>query len=199
MKTEVLPFVVHRAAPDLLLQVCELRATAYGRRDPMAYNRLKEPDEFDLSGRCPSLVAVQDQRVIGTVRLQTSPLAIETCVELPELYKDRPKLEMTRLAIAAGSDKRVRLALMKACYLYAVLTQSEWMVIGARSNTLIAIYEALGFTKVFDHQVPLSYAGNARHTVLSFNVTQAPFKWKAEKHPLLEFMTGTYHPSIDLK
>jgi hypothetical protein len=128
------------------------------------------------------------------------PLQLEGSVILPRWLADEPRAELTRLAVMPGADPQTRLILMKAAYLYCLASQVRWMVIGARSNALIRIYQGLGFTDVLgpDDRVPLAHAGNLPHRILAFDVTAAERTWLASGHGLYPFMIETFHPDLNL-
>jgi hypothetical protein len=46
--------------------------------------------------------------------------------------------------------------------------------------------------------VPLTYAGNMPHYVLSFDIIAAERKWFELNHPLFNFMFDTVHADIQL-
>ncbi|HEX6703908.1 MAG TPA: hypothetical protein VF169_04040 [Albitalea sp.] len=189
-----------------LRAACAVRAASYGHHLPSLRTPFSEPDELDWSADTSVFVAVDkvSGQAVGTVRLSTNartPLQIERSTALPEPLPDHMLAEITRLAVLPGhDDPRVKLALMKATYLYCMARQVHWMVIGARSDGLIRQYRRLGFTDLLPDgtMVPLAHAGNLPHRVLGFDVTAAERNWHAAQHPFYEFMVRTYHPDIEL-
>ena len=104
-------------------------------------------------------------------------------------------------AVALNTAKsRVRLALMKASWLYCVASFQRWIVIGARSEALIRGYRRLGFADVFGagEMKPLAHAGNLPHRVLAFDAAGAERSWHAAQHPLYDFMVRTRHPDLQV-
>lgn len=188
-----------------LREACAVRANAYGHHLPQMHDSLARPDVLD-GQRCTAIVLCRDKATgsaIGTARIQRNalaPLCLESSVVLPQWLADQPRAEITRLAVLPGADRQTRLALMKAGYLYCLASQVRWMVIGARSDALIRIYQSLGFRDVLapDERVPLAHAGNIPHRILAFDVTAAERTWMASGHDLYPFMIETYHPDLQL-
>lgn len=206
MTTSHLTFSVSLAATAADLQdVCGVRACAYGHHLPAMQETLAVPDALD-GRRGTAILVCRDKATgaaTGTARIQRNvamPLQLEGSVILPRWLADEPRAELTRLAVMPGADPQTRLILMKAAYLYCLASQVRWMVIGARSNALIRIYQGLGFTDVLgpDDRVPLAHAGNLPHRILAFDVTAAERTWLASGHGLYPFMIETFHPDLNL-
>jgi hypothetical protein len=164
-----------------------------------------EPDLLDADENTIVVLCVDklSGEAIGTARFQTNaggPLLIEHSMSVPDAMRSDTRAEVTRLSAVAGADPLVKLALMKASYLFCMATQVRWMVIGARSDALVRQYRRLGFADVFDdgRLVPLLHAGRMDHRVLAFNVTTAESRWRTDHHPLYDFMIDTAHPDIQL-
>ena len=206
MPTAALSFDVRLARhPGDLHDACRLRAQAYGHHLPEMTQPLARPDGLD--GQPGTAIALcRDKasgRAVGTARIQRNlhaPLLLESSVILPRRLAERPRAEITRLAVAPGADGQVRLALMKAAYLYCLASQVRWLVIGARSDALIRIYRRLGFEDVLgpDDRVPLAHAGGLPHRILAFDVVAAERTWLAAGHGLYPFMIETWHPDLQL-
>ncbi len=207
MSMQLLRFSLRVARSEADLRAaCQVRAASYGHHLPHLRNAFAEPDELDWAPDTTVFLAVDKDsgRPVGTARLATNarqPLQIEQSTVLPEPLSDRMLAEVTRLSVAPGhDDPRVKLALMKATYLYCIARQVHWMVIGARSDGLIRQYRRLGFTDLLPDgaMVPLAHAGNLPHRLLAFDVTAAERNWHAAKHPFYDFMVRAYHPDIEL-
>jgi ribosomal protein S18 acetylase RimI-like enzyme len=207
MSVQRLRFTLRVARSEAELRAaCRVRSASYGHHLPNLRNPFSEPDELDWSADTAVFVACDKDTgaAVGTVRLATNgrqPLQIEHSTVLPEPLSDHVLAEVTRLAVLPGhDDPRVKLALMKATYLYCMARQVQWMVIGARSEGLIRQYRRLGFTDLLADgtMVPLAHAGNLPHRILGFDVTSAERNWHAAQHPFYEFMVRTYHPDIEL-
>jgi hypothetical protein len=196
---------VVRSAADLRA-ACEVRARSYGHHLPQLRHALAEPDELDWHPDTAVLLARDKttHEAVGTARLSTNArgrLQIERSVPLPALLGPHLLAEVTRLSVLPGhDDPRVKLALMKGTYLYAMAHQVQWMVIGARSDALVRQYRRLGFTDLLGdgRSVALAHAGDLQHHVLGFEVTAAERNWHAAQHPLYDFMVRTHHPDIQL-
>ncbi len=206
MTTATLGFTVRIARPGAeLREACAVRALAYGHHVPGLAEALAEPDAVDALPGTVVLVCRDKAsgELVGTARIQRNhprPLQIESSVILPHHLADKPRAEITRLAIRPGADPLVRPMLVKACYLYAVASQVRWLVIGARSPALIRIYRGLGFADLLGagQQVPLAHAGGLPHSVLAFDVVAAERQWHAAQHGLYGFMVETWHPDLQL-
>ena len=206
MHTQTLGFAVRIARTRNELQAaCRVRALSYGRHLPHLHATLMEPDLLDADEHTVVVLCVDklSGEAVGTARFQTNaggPLLIEHSMNVPDTMRNDTRAEVTRLSAVAGADPLVKLALMKASYLFCMATQVRWMVIGARSDALVRQYRRLGFADVFEdgHLVPLLHAGRLDHRVLAFNVTTAESRWRADQHPLYDFMIETAHPDIQL-
>jgi hypothetical protein len=191
--------------PADLRDACAVRAAAYDHHLPGMGERLGAPDALDLAEATAIVLArcKRSGRGIGTARIQSGAfdtLLIERSVTLPAWLARQPRVEITRLAVTAGADARVRLALMKASWLYCVASCQRWIVIGARNDALIRGYRRLGFVDVFeaDRRVPLAHAGDLPHRILAFDAANAECSWQASGHPLYDFMVHTVHPDLEL-
>ncbi|GIX25391.1 MULTISPECIES: hypothetical protein [Caldimonas] len=207
MPTAQLSFTVRIARTLQDLQAaCWVRAQSYGHHLPELRTAFAHPDALDHSPATAVLVCTDKASgaPVGTARVQINshgPLLIEGSVEVPRAMRDDARAEITRLAVLPGhTDPLVKLALMKASYLYCLANQVRWMVIGARSPALVRQYRRLGFTSLYDDDrtVPLAHAGHLEHWVLAFDVRAAEREWHARHHPLYTFMVGTTHPDIRL-
>lgn len=188
-----------------LVDACSVRAGSYGHHMDSMRAVLARPDEVDLLSGTTNFICRDKAsgEAVGTARVQLSshgPLLIDRCIDLPRDMQDQSRAEITRLSALPGADPLVKLALMKACYLYCLANQVRWMVVGARNDALIRQYRRLGLTDVYPQAEPvaLSYAGGLPHRILKFDVTAAERNWFAVSHPLYPFMVGTVHPDIRL-
>lgn len=189
--------------PADLAEACRVRSAAYGRHLPSMAQPLERPDALDAQTGTAVLLCRDKAsgQAVGTLRIQRSqhaPLLLEQSLILPHRLAERPRAEITRLAVLPGADAQVRLALMKACYLYGLASQVRHLVIGARSEPLIRIYRRLGFEDVLGHMVPLAHAGGLPHRILALDIVAAERTWLAAGHGLYPFMIDTWHPDIQL-
>jgi hypothetical protein len=207
MPTATLSFTVRIAhTMEDLLAACQVRSASYGHHVPELRTAFAQPDELDLSPATAVFVCTHKQsgQAIGTARVQVNslgPLLIESSVQVPDSMRDDARAEITRLAVVPGrTDPLIKLALMKASYLYCMANQVRWMVIGARSPALMRQYRRLGFDTLHEDglPVPLAHAGHIDHWVLAFDVRAAERHWHEANHPLYTFMVGTVHPDIRL-
>ncbi|MCW5662699.1 MAG: hypothetical protein KIT35_02590 [Piscinibacter sp.] len=206
MPTSMLPFTLRVARhPADLADACRVRSQAYGRHLPAMAQPLERPDALDTQPGTALLIARDKASgaAVGTLRIQRNqhaPLLLEHSLILPHRLAERPRAEITRLAVLPGADPQVRLALMKACYLYGLASQVRHLVIGARSEPLIRIYRRLGFEDVLGEntRVPLAHAGGLPHRILALDIVAAERTWLGAGHGLYPFMVETWHPDIQL-
>ena len=206
MHTQSLSFEVRFARTRQDLQAaCRVRAQSYGHHLPHLRNMLLEPDLLDADEHTFVVLCVDKASgsAVGTARFQTNgggPLLIEHSVRVPDAMRSDTRAEVTRLSAVAGADPLVKLAMMKASYLFCLATQVRWMVICARSEAFVRQYRRLGFADIHEdgRLVPMLHVGRMPHHVLTFNVTGAESRWRQEGHALYDFMIDTAHPDIQL-
>ena len=188
-----------------LREACAVRAAAYGHHDPELGPKFGEVESLDCA-EGTAVILCRDKASgegIGTMRIQVSgfgPLQLESNLTLPPWLANKPRAQISRLAVTAGADPLVKLSLMKASYQYCLATQVRWMVIGARSPALIRNYRNLGFKEVFDGGawMPLASAGNIAHMILAFDVVGARAAWQATRNRLYGFMEETQHHDLQV-
>ena len=206
MHRQTLTFVLRIVRTrEELLAACRVRAKSYGHHMPHLREQLLEPDPLDeVQGTINVLCLDKVSGVpIGTARFQTGeagPLLIEASAELPTHMQGDTRAEITRLSAVPGSDKLVKVCLMKASYLFCVASQVRWMVIGARSEALERQYKRIGFHNLLEEgrTVPLVHAGGLEHRVMAFNVSTTERTWRDSGHPLYDFFFDTFHPDIQM-
>ena len=206
METGVLGFSVRIAmTDDDFHQARAVRAAAYGHHDPQIGSRFGAADPMDRAEGTVVLLCRDKQTGagIGTARIQVSgfgPLLLENSLTLPDWLANKPRAQISRLAVLAGAESVVKLSLMKASYQYCLATQVRWMVIGARNAALIRNYRNLGFKDVFEPGawVPLASGGGLPHQILAFDVVGARAAWQATRNRLYGFMTETTHADLQV-
>lgn len=206
VSTASLSFTLRIArSPADLADACRVRSAAYGRHLPAMAQPLERPDALDAQPGTAVLVCRDKASglAVGTLRIQRNqhgPLLLEHSLILPHRLAERPRAEITRLAVLPGADAQVRLALMKACYLHGLASQVRHLVIGARSEPLIRIYRRLGFEDALGAgtMVPLAHAGGLPHRILALDIVAAERTWLNAGHGLYPFMIDTWHPDIQL-
>ncbi len=184
---------------------CAVRAAAYGHHDPEIGAEFARIEPLDRAEGTAVLLC-RDRMTgacLGTVRIQVSgfgPLTLENSIRLPEWLANKPRAQISRLAVLPGESSLVKLCLMKASYQYCLATQVRWMVIGARNNALIRSYRSLGFRDIFGSGawVPLASAGGLPHQILAFDVVGARAAWQATKNRLYGFMTQVDHADLQV-
>lgn len=199
-----LPLTVRPAVNAIdLRRAAALRHEAYARHVPTFADGLREPDLADADPATLVLLAESkaDGRTVGTLRIQHNRwqrLPLEASVALPAWLQHRRLAEATRLGVQASALGAVaRDALFKACYLYALQTGIDWLVVVARSP-LDKLYQGLLFRDVFDdgRLAPMRHVGNLPHRVMALHVPEARARWAAHRHPLLGFMVEREHADI---
>jgi len=200
-----LSFTVREAETEEdLAKVCQLRAACYGRHAPALREHMAHPDAIDRSP-WTSVFLCEDKSsgtLVGSMRVvdntRGTKLEIEEFLEVPEWIRGDARGEMTRLAVAPGSDVLVKPALWKAGYLRCIQARVRWLVIGARKPGLIRQYEYLGAKDMYGDQrlVPLGHGWSLPHRVFVFDILSAADEWYEGRHRLLRFMVETEHPDI---
>ena len=206
METGVLGFSLRIAmTDDDFRESRAVRAAAYGHHDPGIGSRFGGEDPMDRAEGTVVLLCRDKQTGagIGSARIQVSgfgPLLLENSLTLPGWLANKPRAQISRLAVLAGAEPVVKLSLMKASYQYCLATQVRWMVIGARNAALIRNYRSLGFKDVFDAGawVPLASGGGLPHQILAFDVVGAREAWQATRNRLYGFMTETHHADLQV-
>lgn len=201
---EYIPFTVRQASrPGDLKRAIDLRHLAYARHMPEFAQALKAPEQDDLADGVVVLIAESklDGSVIGTLRIQTNlqaPLNMEQSLVLPVWLAGKTSAEVRRLAVAPGSSGRlVKMALLKAVYLYCVQQDLDWILVAARSP-LDRMYEQLTLEDVLDGKtfIPLPRENNVAHRVLGARISELPSRFAAVRHPLHDFFFVKRHPDI---
>ncbi|MGZ5914513.1 MAG: hypothetical protein ACXWJU_04190 [Hyphomicrobium sp.] len=208
MATEMFSFTLRPVETyGELLRCCKVRSEAYGRLDPAFRDPMAAPDEID---HLPwtMIFLCEDKatgRVVGTMRVQTTTrgstqLAIEKYVVPPPQIAAHGRGEITRLASVQGADPFVRVALWKAGYLYCMANQVRWLLMAVRRASLLREYLRMGANDIHeDHRsIPLPYAGNLPHRILSLDLGACEQTWREMNHPLQPFMFTTVHPDLSI-
>jgi len=203
---ESLPFTVRRVeTEDDLLKAVRVRHAAYARHVPEFASTLALPEAADYDADTMVLLAESklDGSPLGSTRIRTNlfrPLGVEDSVTLPSWLQGRRLVEATRLGIDEGRVGRlVKMALIKACFMYCEENAVEWSVATGR-HPVDRQYEQLMFVDVFADKapVPLRHVGNIPHRVMAFEIATFEERWAKARHPLLDFFFYTDHPDIDI-
>lgn len=207
MTQERLPFTVRVVQSDAdLAKAVQIRCAAYARHVPELAKTLRTPEAADHDSDAIVLLAESrlDGAPLGTARIQTNghhPLSVEQSVELPDWLQGRYLAEVTRLGVDEGKVGRlVKLALVKASFMYCELKGIEWAIAAGRSP-IDRQYQQLLFQDVFPEQgfIPMQHAGNLPHRVMAFEIESGPKRWEAANHPLLKFFRYTRHVDISVE
>lgn len=206
IKTERLPFTVRKVHTEAdLRKAVKVRQAAYARHVPDFARQLAVPESEDYADDGIVLLAESklDGSVLGSTRIRTNlhrPLEMEDSLVLPSWLQGQRLVEATRLGVDEGRVGRmVKMALIKACFMYCRQHDIEWSVATARAG-VDRQYEQLMFVDVFPDQppIPLHHVGNLPHRVLAFEIETFEERWTAARHPLLNFFFYTNHPDIDI-
>lgn len=206
MATERLPFTIRRVeTADSLRKAVQIRHAAYARHVPEFARHLAVPEAADYADDGIVLLAESklDGTALGSVRIRTNlqrPLDMEESIVLPPWLQGQKLVEATRLGVDDGRIGRmVKLALIKACFMYCKEHDIAWSVATARAG-VDRQYEQLLFVDVFPNEppIPLRHVGNLPHRVLAFEIDTFEARWTAARHPLLKFFFYTHHPDIDI-
>lgn len=204
--TDILPFTIRIVRTEEQLQkVCELRSVAYGHHLPALKEHFSKPDPLDREPGTVILLAEDKatRQAVGTARLQPNAgraLMLEHSVALPEHLRHQPLVEITRFSVRPGYNQhRVRMSLVKACYLFSLAMQIRGIVITAR-RSLVRQYQVLGFADVFEDQreVPCAHVGGLNHRVLMLDARCVERNWHAMNHPFYDFLFEMRHPDIEI-
>jgi hypothetical protein len=203
--SEQLPFRVRLVgdAQDLAKAV-EIRSSAYSRHLPPVGEALRQPEGDDYRPDVLILVAERkiDRQILGSMRLQPNfdaPLRIEGEVKLPEKFDGRRLIEAMRLGVENGTSGRmVMVALVKAAFEICHACAFDFALVAGR-RSVAAIYRSMLFDDVLEGRtIPLSYADNVQHSVLSMPIADADRRWRESNHALYDFMARTEHRDIQI-
>lgn len=203
---ERLPFTIRPVqSEEDMRKAVRVRHAAYARHVPEFARSLKQPEAADYASDTIVLLAESklDGSALGSTRIRTNlqrPLDMEESVVLPAWLQGRRLVEATRLGVDEGREGRlVKMALIKACFMYCQQNAIEWSVATAR----LAVdrqYEQLTFVDVFPDigPVPLRHVGNLPHRVMAFEIDTFEARWRKARHPLLNFFFNLHHPDIGI-
>ncbi|MET0983288.1 MAG: hypothetical protein ABWY02_14390 [Telluria sp.] len=203
---ERLPFTIRRVeTEDDLLKAVRIRHAAYARHVPDFARSLALPEAADYESDTIVLLAESklDGTPLGSTRIRTNlfrPLDVEEELELPDWLQGRRSVEATRLGVDEGRTGRVvKMALIKACYMYCQQNDIEWSIATGRP-TVARQYEQMLFVDVFPDEgpIPLPHVGNLPHRIMAFEIASFEARWAAARHPLYKFFFDTRHPDIDV-
>lgn len=201
-KVELWPFIVKIVSTEQeLAKAVKLRHDAYARHAPEMAAKLAEPEESDRRDIVLLAESKFDGTALGTMRIYTNldtPLPIESVIEMPFEMRGKRLAGASRLAIKGnGGSRLVRDALLKSFVLICEQMQIDFAVISARVP-VDRMYEKLDFKDIRaqDELIPLPYAANLPHRVLTSEFKTFYSRWTNMSHPLCDFFWNTSHPDI---
>jgi hypothetical protein len=206
IKIERLPFTVRKVESEAeLRKAIKVRQAAYARHVPEFARTLAVPEEADYADDSIVLLAESklDGTALGSTRIRTNlqrPLDMEESLVLPAWLQGQRLVEATRLGVDEGRVGRmVKMALIKACFMYCRQNDIDWSVATARAG-VDRQYEQLLFRDVFPGEpaIELAHVGNLPHRVMAFEIETFEERWSEARHPLLNFFFYTQHPDIDI-
>ena len=207
IKEERLPFSVRVVRNDGdLAKAVSIRHAAYARHMPDFAEKLRYPEPMDEEPGVFVLLAESrlDGSALGTLRIQSNaykPLTVEQSVTLPRWLRDRPLIEGSRLGIVGGTIGRlVKVVLIKATLQYCENEGIDWAIVAARSP-IDRQYAQLMFEDLFPKQgfIPMRHGNNIPHRVMGFEIETGHQRLVEAQHPMLNFMSYTRHPDIDVR
>jgi hypothetical protein len=189
-----------------LASAVRIRHAAYSRHVPELGQKLRSPETMDYDPDVAVLLAESklDGSPLGTARIQTNahrPLLVEQSIALPAHLQGKRLAEVTRLGVENGRmGSVIKMALIKACFMYCSRHDIEWAVVAGRSP-LDRQYQRLLFEDLFPNQdlIPLRHAGDLPHRVMAFEIATGHARWSAANHPMLGFFSYTNHPDISIE
>jgi hypothetical protein len=203
-KVELWPFTVKIVStPEQLAKAVKLRHDAYAKHVPDVAAKLLNAEEADEHDIVLLVESKFDGSALGTMRFRTNdttPLAVESVVDMPEAMKGCRLAEATRLAISGnGTSRMVRDALLKAFYTYCLQMNVDYMVITAR-RPLDRMYVSVEFSDIGTEGqfIPIPYVGDLPHRVLINHVPTIQTRCEAIDHPLSGFFWHTTHPDLHI-
>lgn len=206
MRIERLPFTIRRVQSDAdMAKAVQVRHAAYARHVPEFAATLMLPEAADYADDTMVLLAESklDGSALGSIRIRSNvarPLDLEASVELPEHLQGRRMVEACRLGVGEGREGRlVKMALIKACFMYCQDNAIEWSVATARS-AVDRQYQHMSFVDLFPDRapVPLRHVGDLPHRVMAFEIDGFEARWRDAGHPMLDFFFHAHHPDIQI-
>ena len=203
-RIERLPFTIRRVHSDAdMAKAVQVRHAAYARHVPEFAASLALPEAADYADDTIVLLAESklDGSALGSIRIRSNvarPLDLEASVVLPGHLQGRRMVEACRLGVGEGREGRlVKVALIKACFMYCQDNGIEWSVATARS-AVDRQYQQMTFVDLFPERgpVPLRHVGDIPHRVMAFEIAGFEARWRAAGHPMLDFFFHVYHPDI---
>jgi hypothetical protein len=200
-REERLPFVVRLASgPQDLQRAVEIRASAYSRHLPRVGEALRTAEKEDLRSDVLLLIAERkfDRRPIGSIRIEpnfTGPLRIESETTLPDRFRNRQLVELTRLGVDNGNaGTLVMAALAKAAFEICSACGIDYAIaVGRRS--MGEMFRSLCFD-VIEGPVHLSYSKTVPFWLYAIPVAEWEQRLRGKGHFYFEFMARTDHPDI---
>lgn len=188
-----------------LSKAVSIRHSAYARHMPDFAEKLRHPEPMDEEPGVVVLLAESklDGSPLGTIRIQSNaytPLTVEQTVTLPRWLRDRPLIEGSRLGIVGGTIGRlVKTVLIKATLRYCESEGIDWAIVAARAP-IDRQYAQLLFEDLYPDQgfIPMRHGNNIPHRVMGFEIETGHQRLVDAMHPMLNFMSYTHHPDIDV-
>ncbi len=163
---------------------------------------LRVAEKEDLRSDVLLLIAERklDRRPIGSMRLEpnfTGPLRIEAETTLPERFRGKQLVELTRLGVDNGNaGALVMAALAKAAFEICSAGGIDYTIaVGRRS--MGEMFRSLCFDAI-EGPISLSYAKTVPFWIYALPVAEWEPRLRERGHFYFEFMARTDHPDIDI-
>ncbi len=206
LKSISLPFTVRCVrTEEHLSKAIDIRAETYGRHHPVLGKALQDAEPADRAQFSLVLIAEskQDGQALGTIRIETNlaaPLYAETLLGETSKLNGKTIAFVTRLGVLNTKYAQlVKLTLFKALHRYCLACQIDWIFVTAKPP-MDKQYVKLGFQdlSIEGNLVPIPWSKNISARLLGLETITAESKWRAELHPLYQFMIVDYCPDIEI-
>lgn len=190
---------------EQLDSVVAVRCQAYGDKLQALASKVQQPGPLDFTHDPIVLIAenCMTGEAVGTLRVNTGPQILDLLkdVQLPEDLTTERVAFVSRMAVIGDVHDRplVRNLLQKAVFQLAVAKQLSRIVLLAVHPRERLFYRC-GFKDVFSDGAPRfpKFLDYFPVKALYANTYALEREWRAEKHPLYDFLFRTFHPEIEV-
>jgi hypothetical protein len=200
-----LPFVVKFArVKNPIKKIQDLRQETFGEHYPDLVSFMRDEDKRDWQDGSIVLYAQSKitGEIVGSLRATDNlkrPIQYEREVQLPEYLQGKVLASTNRFVIARGPGAAiVKMALIKAMYLYVVAIQIPFVMLAAMppANRL---YQRLGFKSVFASERMFRLSDFPKPiTLLVIETEFFASELKQRNIPFYEFIFKRTHPDIEV-
>jgi hypothetical protein len=200
-----LPFTVKFArVKSPIEEIQNLRHETFGDHYPDLVSFMREEDKRDWQDGSIVLYAQSkhNDEILGSLRATDNlkrPIQYEREVQLPDYLQGKVMASTNRFVIARGTGAvLVKMALIKAMYLYVVAAQIPYVMLAAMppANRL---YHRLGFKSLFEDERLFQLSDFPKPITLSVIETELfASELKRRNFPFYEFIFRQTHPDIEV-